>query len=36
MVLGYTPLEATKAVSRVYSEESNIETIIKASLKELL
>ena len=36
MVLGYTPLEATKAVSTVYSEELDIETIIKNSLKELI
>ncbi|NSW90587.1 MAG: Holliday junction branch migration protein RuvA [Firmicutes bacterium] len=36
MVLGYTPLEATKAVSAVYSEELDIETIIKNSLKELM
>lgn len=36
MVLGYTPLEATKAVSAVYSDELDIETIIKNSLKELM
>jgi Holliday junction DNA helicase RuvA len=35
-VLGYTPLEAGKVVSKVYSEELDIETIIKNSLKELM
>ncbi|NLC69120.1 MAG: Holliday junction branch migration protein RuvA [Clostridiaceae bacterium] len=35
VVLGFTPLEAARAVSRVYSEEASIETLIKDSLKEL-
>lgn len=36
MVLGYTALEASKAVSAVYSEEMDLETIIKSSLKSLI
>jgi len=36
MVLGYTPLEASKAVSAVYSDKLDIETIIRNSLKELM
>lgn len=36
MVLGYTPLEASKAVSVAYSDELDIETIIKNSLKQLV
>lgn len=33
MVLGYTALEASKAVSAVYSEEMDLESIIKSSLR---
>jgi Holliday junction DNA helicase RuvA len=33
MVLGYTPLEASRAVAAVYSEEMDLETIIKDALK---
>lgn len=36
MVLGYTPLEANKAVAAVYSEEMDLEDIIKKSLKGLV
>lgn len=36
MVLGYTALEASKAVSAVYSEEMDLESIIKGSLKSLV
>lgn len=36
MVLGYTPLEASRAVSAVYSEEMELEAIIKSSLKSLV
>ncbi|MCX7745494.1 MAG: Holliday junction branch migration protein RuvA [Clostridia bacterium] len=36
MVLGYTPLEASKAVSSVYSEEMDLESIIKGALKNLV
>lgn len=35
MVLGYTASEAYKAVSDVYSEDMDVETIIKSSLKKL-
>jgi len=35
MVLGYTPLEASRAVSAVYSEDMDLESIIKNSLKGL-
>lgn len=35
MVLGYTPLEANKAVSSVYSEGMDLEAIIKNALKSL-
>ncbi|HHV29240.1 Holliday junction branch migration protein RuvA [Acetivibrio mesophilus] len=35
MVLGYTPAEANKAVSAVYTEDMDIETIIKNALKGL-
>lgn len=35
MVLGYTSAEASKAVSAVYSEEMDLETIIKNALKGL-
>lgn len=35
MVLGYTPLEASRAVSAVYSEEMDVETVIKNALKGL-
>ena len=36
MALGYTPLEASKAVSSVYSDEADLETIIKSALKGLI
>lgn len=36
MVLGYTALEASRAVSAVYSEEMDLESIIKSSLKSLV
>lgn len=36
MVLGYTALEASRAVSAVYSEELDLEGIIKNSLKKLI
>lgn len=36
MVLGYTALEASKAVSSVYSEDMDLEAIIKGSLKSLV
>ncbi len=36
MVLGYTPQEANRAVAASYSEEIDIETIIKYALRELL
>lgn len=36
MVLGYTPLEASRAVSAVYSEEMDLEAIIKSALKGLI
>lgn len=36
MVLGYTALEASKAVSAVYSEDMDLEAIIKDSLKGLV
>ena len=35
MVLGYSSLEASKAVSAVYYEEMGLETIIKSALKGL-
>jgi len=35
-VLGYSPSESGKAVGRVYSEEKNIEEIIKLALRELM
>lgn len=35
MVLGYSPAEANKAVSAVYTEDMDIETIIKNALKGL-
>lgn len=35
MVLGYTALEASKAVSAVYSEDMDLEAIIRSSLKGL-
>jgi len=35
MVLGYTALEASKAVSAVYSDDMDLESIIKNSLKGL-
>lgn len=36
MVLGYTPAEASRAVAAAYSEELDLETIIKNSLKGLI
>ena len=36
MVLGYTPLEASKAVNAVYSEDMDLESIIKSALKGLV
>jgi len=36
MVLGYTPTEASKAVAAVYSDELDLETIIRNSLKGLI
>ncbi len=36
MVLGYTPLEANKAVSSVFSEDMDLEAIIKNALKGLV
>lgn len=36
MVLGYTPIEASKAVSAVYSEDMDLETIVKNALKGLI
>ncbi len=36
MVLGYTALEASRAVSAVYSEEMDLEAIIKNALKGLV
>jgi Holliday junction DNA helicase RuvA len=35
MVLGYTPLEASKAINAVYSEDMDLESIIKSALKGL-
>ena len=35
MVLGYTALEASRAVSAVYSDDMDLESIIKSSLKRL-
>lgn len=35
MVLGYTAIEASRAVASVYSEELDLESIIKNSLKNL-
>lgn len=36
MVLGYTPAEASKAVSAVYKEDMDLESIIKSALKGLV
>ncbi len=36
MVLGYSPAEASKAVASVYSDELDLETIIRNSLKGLM
>ncbi|HEX2946306.1 MAG TPA: Holliday junction branch migration protein RuvA [Clostridia bacterium] len=36
MVLGYTPAEASKAVASVYSDDLDLETIIRNSLKGLM
>jgi Holliday junction DNA helicase RuvA len=36
MVLGYTALEASKAVSSVYSDDMDLESIIKHSLKSMI
>ncbi len=35
MVLGYTAVEANKAVTDVYSEDMDVETIIKNALKKI-
>ncbi|MCX7843702.1 MAG: Holliday junction branch migration protein RuvA [Clostridia bacterium] len=35
MVLGYTALEASRAVSAVYSEDMDLESVIKSALKGL-
>ncbi|MDF2523424.1 MAG: Holliday junction branch migration protein RuvA [Clostridiales bacterium] len=36
MALGYTPFEANKAISAVYSEDAELESIIKAALRSLV
>lgn len=36
MVLGYSPVEASRAVAAVYSDELDLETIIRNSLKGLI
>jgi holliday junction DNA helicase RuvA len=36
MVLGYTPLEASRAVSAVYSEDMDLESVIKSALRGLV
>jgi Holliday junction DNA helicase RuvA len=36
VVLGYTPLEASKAVNTVYSEDMDLESIVKNALKGLM
>ncbi|MCX7921676.1 MAG: Holliday junction branch migration protein RuvA [Clostridia bacterium] len=36
MVLGYTPLEASRAVSAVYTDDMELEAIIKLALKGLV
>lgn len=36
IVLGYTQIEATKAVSSVYSEDCDLETTVKNALKSLM
>ncbi len=36
IVLGYTPLEASKAVNSVYSEDMDLESIVKNALKGLM
>ncbi len=36
MVLGYTAVEASRAVSAVYSDDMDLETVIKSSLKSLV
>lgn len=36
MVLGYTPIEASRAVSAVYSDDMDLESIIKNALKGLV
>ncbi|HEY9059937.1 MAG TPA: Holliday junction branch migration protein RuvA [Pseudobacteroides sp.] len=36
VVLGYTPLEASKAVNSVYSEDMDLESIVKNALKSLV
>jgi len=35
MVLGYTPPEASRAVAKVYSEDMDLESIIRSALKGL-
>ena len=36
MVLGYTAVEASRAVSAVYSDDMDLETVIRSSLKNLV
>ena len=36
MVLGYTPVEASRAVASVYSDELDLESIIRNALKSLM
>ena len=36
MVLGYTPLEASRAVSAVYAEDMDLESVIRGALKGLV
>ncbi len=36
MVLGYTPVEASRAVASVYADELDLETIIRNALKSLI
>lgn len=36
MVLGYTAVEASRAVSAVYSEDMELESVIKGALKNLM
>jgi len=36
MVLGYSGAEASRAVSAVYSDNMDLETIVKQSLKKMI